>query len=111
MSEDKAPIGYFEFFFFDSKLTFSISLGSIGFTSAEDRNEAWQRIQSFTGMTAFSVALEDQHGEEIAQKPVDGEVCAELMGKSLADLVQDGRHNLYAIMDRLGAHRKEWQKK
>jgi hypothetical protein len=99
--------GYIEFFFLDARIGFNVSMGTAGFATVQDRNEIWERIGPFEGITVFSAALEDIHGQTLATCSVDAEMCERFLGRPVAQLINDGRNNLNAVVDSLAAKRRE----
>jgi hypothetical protein len=89
-------VGYIQLVFFDHTQGEVVVIGGAGFATRQADDAAWEDIPEFSGETSFMADRLDAQRDIVEDKPVSVETCERLMGKSIAQLIADGRASLQA---------------
>jgi hypothetical protein len=95
-------VGYIGLVFFDDKSGEAVAIGGAGFITAEEFEEAWTNVPTFSGPSSFMADRMDHQGDIVDDKTVDVVTCEKLMGKPITTLIAEGRAKLAA---ELASHR------
>lgn len=92
--QNKQCASYIELQFFDGSKNQVVSLGGAGFRTTEEGDAAWANIPVFPGETAFMADRLDTDENIVEEKPIGAEICEQLLGRSIAVLIAEGRARL-----------------
>ncbi|MDU4254563.1 hypothetical protein [Pseudomonas sp.] len=92
--QNEKRAGYIQLQFFDSSSNQVVSLGGAGFATKEEDDAAWANIAVFDGESAFLADRLDSEGDIVDEKVISAETCEQLMGRPIADLINEGRAEL-----------------
>lgn len=101
MSNQEECVGYIQLQFFDQATNQVVSLGGAGFITKAEDDAAWASIPVFQGESAFMADRLDADRDIVDEKPVSAETCEMLMGRPIADLINEGRTQLKAYLESL----------
>lgn len=86
--------GYIRLVFFDQKINQIVILGGGGFTERASEEKAWASVPVFKGESNFMADRLDENMNILDEKPVSAEVCEQILGKPIAELIASGRMHL-----------------
>lgn len=91
----EAPVFSIRLVFADEKMNGVTTIGGAGWPSKSEQEKAWAAIPELPAgsKSDFLADLLDEHGDILEDKPVSAETCEALMGKPIADLIEEGRRN------------------
>ncbi len=97
-SEEKY-VGFIDLHFLDNTTNQIILIGGASFISEDEFATAWDRIPVFEGLKSSFVADRvDADGNILDDKDVSAEVCEHLTGRSISQLIEDGRAKHQALL-------------
>lgn len=100
-NQEEKCVGFIQLQFFDQTTDQVVSLGGAGFLTKTEDDAAWANIPVFQGETAFMADRLDGIRDIVDEKPVSAETCEKLMGRPIANLINEGRAQLKAYLESL----------
>lgn len=103
----EAPVFSIRLVFADDNMNGVTTIGGAGWPSQTEQEKAWAAIPRLPAdsKSCFLADLLDEHGDILDDKPVSAEICESLMGKPIAELIEEGRQSTcYTLGDFKARH-------